>query len=125
MCIIVNGGENMDKTLKNIIKRLEEHEKNHMRVDIGKKKRQLIRDSYQRLKAIEDDAKIGVQYDKKSAHIRIISQHIIACSEAPAFLILISLSDVCSINKCRNGFIINLEFNLWKWIKRDSIINNI
>ena len=70
------------------------------------------RESYERLKAIEDETQIGVHWDRKSVHIRIISQHIIACSKAPALLVLVGFSDVCFIDICRNNFIINLEFNL-------------
>ncbi len=110
----------MDKTLRRIIERLEEHERTHKRVDVGKKRRRFIRESYESLKAIEHESQIGVRYDKKSVHIRIISQQIIACSEAPAFLVLVGLSDVCFIDKCRNGFIINLEFNLWQWVERKA-----
>lgn len=110
----------MDKTLDRIIERLEEHERTHKRVDIGRKRRQLLRDCYERLKYLEEESLMGVHYDKKSLKIRIVSRQIITCSQAPAFLILIGLSDICTINTCRDGFIIDLEFNLWRWVERES-----
>ena len=63
---------------------------------------------------------MGVCYDKKSLKIRIISRHIFSCSEAPAFLTLVGLSDICAIETCKGGFIINLEFNLWRWVKKET-----
>ena len=49
----------MDKTFERIIERLEEHERTHKRVDIGKERRRSIREHYQRLKAIEVGAQMA------------------------------------------------------------------
>lgn len=110
----------MDKTLNRIIERLEEYERTHKRVDVGQKRRYLLRDCYERLKNFEEDSLMGVSYDKKSLKIRIVSRQIDSCSQAPAFLILVGLSDICTIYTCRGGFIIDLEFNLWRWVKRED-----
>lgn len=110
----------MDKTLKRIIERLQEHERTHKRVDIGRKRRLFIRDSYERLKAIEQEASIGVRYNKRSVKIRIISSDLNACGQAPALLNLIGISDFCFIRRCRRGIMVDIEIFLWRWVKREN-----
>ncbi|NBH71202.1 hypothetical protein D3Z51_03980 [Clostridiaceae bacterium] len=110
----------MDKTLRRIIERLEKHERTHKRVDIGRKRRLFIRDSYERLKAIESKASIGVRYSKSSVEIRIVSNELLSCSQAPALSNLIGLSDICSIRKCRRNIIVDIELFLWRWAKKES-----
>lgn len=110
----------MDELYERIVRTLEEHERTHERVDIGRKRRELLRDCYERFKDFEGDSPtlIGVRYNKKSLEIRIVSRRIDACGEAPAFLTLVGLSDLCTIKTCRGGFMIDLEFFLWRWKKK-------
>lgn len=110
----------MDKTLKRIIERLEEHERTHRRADVGRERRLFIRDSYERLKAIEDEATIGVRYSKSSVKIRIVSNELLSCSQAPALSNLIGLSDICTIRRCRKNVIVDIELFLWHWVKREE-----
>ena len=109
----------MEHTFKHITEILKEYEHTHKKIDIGKKRRLLIKDCYQRLKILEENSSIGVRYSKSSAKIRIVSRSLLSCSQAPALLTLIGFSDICTIKTCRSGFIIDLEFNLWKWVKRE------
>lgn len=112
----------MDKTLKRIMDRLEEHEQTHKRVDVGRKHRLFIRDSYERLKTIEDKATIGVRYSKSSVKIRIVSTELLSCSQASALSNLIGLSDICSIRRCRKVVIVDIELFLWRWVKREEFL---
>lgn len=107
----------MDKIFESIKRELKEFETQHIKVDIGKKRRQFIKYCYQNLK-MEEDSLIGVHYDRKSVTIRIVSKGLISCSESPALLYLIGISDVVLISKCRYGFIIDIDFNLWRWKKK-------
>ncbi len=108
----------MNKSPERIIEALKKYRYTHEKVDIGQKRRRLLRKNYERLKAIEENSSMGVQHNKASAKIRIVSRSLFSCSQAPAFLTLVGISDICAIDTCRGGFIIDLEFNLWMWKKR-------
>lgn len=108
----------MDKTFRCIIKRLEEYKKTHRRVDIGRKRRQFIRNSYERLKIIENKASIGVRYNKSYVKMRIVSPDLFSCSQVPTLSDLIGISDTFFIRKCRQGIMVDMEFKLWRWVEK-------
>ncbi len=109
----------MDKTFRHIMQTLKEHEATHDRIDIGQKRRRFIRECYQHLKALKKSSLIGVRYkNRKSLTIRIVSKRLISCNEAPVLQNLIGIADVCFMEKCQWGFIIDLKFNLWRWVEK-------
>ena len=110
----------MDKLLLNrIMEEWNEFKSSHIKTNIDKKRRHFIKNCYQRLKLLEAKSAIGVHYNKNSVIIRIVAKRLLSCREAPALLNLIGISDVCYITKCRNGFIIDLEFYLWQWKEKE------
>ena len=110
----------MDKTLKYLIEELIAFKSSHEQVSISRKEKRMIKDCYRRLKLLEDDSLMGVHCNEKSVKIRIVSKKLIICHEVPALLNLINISDMCYIDRCKHGFIIDLEFNLWKWKAKET-----
>ena len=107
-----------ERIFNKIKERILEFERTKVKAFLPLKKQQTI-ELYRRLKLeFEGELLAGCKSKPDDIRIRIVCNDILDVAEAGTFLALLKTCDYISIYQRRGKIIIDLQYQLWKWVDK-------